>query len=405
MSTEPPLMEGPTSNDYSSNIPNTELQGKAGYIRAPAVLKRTLRGIARRYRGRSVLVGIAAIAAITEIFCATSLSSYLYSFNLFMLTVFGAVALNLLMGTAGLVSIGNAAFLAAGGFTSIIVMRIGLAFPLDVVASGLVSAFVGIVIGLPAVRLQGIYLALATLAGLFIITYLTNVYQTGASGGGDGGFTIPTEFASKGLNGSQPYWAWTLFGCVSLLLLIVTRLSRGRSGRAWRMARDHATAARALGIRVTRYRMMAFAISSSIIGIEGALSLHFTGSISSDQFTLPLSISYVAMVLIGGLDSIAGSVIGAAVVTGLPVVVPKLLTSIIGSQYAENYSAASSEIVYGILVMVFITSSPRGLVGAYYRLVRLLGNRGRGESSESAKPSAGKVIETSTLQEWVTRSD
>lgn len=320
-------------------------------------------------RVRPVYWGIAIIALLTLEFVDGSLKSYLFTFNTCLLAMLGALALNLLMGTAGLVSIGNGAFLSVGGFGSLIAMRSGLAFPFDVIAGGVIAALIGLIIGLPALRLSGLYLALATLSGFFIVTYFANEYQTNAKGGGDGGFNIMPLYASKGLDGAQTYWAWTLFGIVALTLLFACRFAHERSGRAWRMIREHETAAHALGIRVTRYKLMAFSLSSAVIGVQGGLTMHFTGSLSSDQYTLSLAISYIAMVLIGGLDSIAGAVIGAAVVTSLPVLVPKLLTGILGEKTATNHGAAVAQIIYGLLVIIFITSSPRGLVGLYEKIV------------------------------------
>lgn len=321
-------------------------------------------------RVRPVYWGIAVLALSTLWFVDGSLHPYLFTFNSCLLAVLGAIALNLLMGTAGLVSIGNAAFLCVGAFGALIAMRSGLAFPLDVIAGGLIAAVIGLVIGMPALRLSGLYLALATLSGFFIVTYFANEYQTTAEGGGDGGFIIAPLYASKGLDGAQRYWAWTLFGVVAVVLLFASRFAHGRAGRAWRMIRDHETAAHALGIRVTRYKLMAFAISSAVIGVQGGLTMHFTGSLSSDQFTLALAISYIAMVLIGGLDSIAGAVIGAGIVTSLPVLVPKFLTGVLGEETATNHGAAVSQIIYGLLVIIFITSSPRGLIGLVHRISR-----------------------------------
>lgn len=325
----------------------------------------------RRWRIRPVWLGIGLLALLTWAFTSGgTLQSYNFTFNTCLLAVLGAVALNLLMGTAGLVSIGNSAFLAVGGFGALIVMRWQIAFPADVIAAGLIAGAVGIIVGLPALRLRGLYLALATLSAFFIVDYFANQYQRKAKGGGDGGFILSPVYNSRGLEGAQRYWAWTLFGVVAVLLLIMVRVSGERAGRAWRMIRDHETAAAALGIRVVRYKMMAFALSSAIIGAEGALSMHLTGSLSSDQYTLDLAIAYIAMVLIGGLDSIAGAVIGAGIVTALPVVTPKVLSGIIGSAEATQHGSAIAEAIYGLLVIILISSSPRGLVGAYHNALR-----------------------------------
>jgi branched-chain amino acid transport system permease protein len=150
---------------------------------------------------------------------------------------------------------------------------------------------------------------------------------------------------------------------VSVIILIATRLSAERSGRAWRIIRDHEIVAHTLGIPVTRYKMIAFALSSALIGFQGALAARLNGSVSVDQFTLALAIAYIAMVLIGGLDSVLGAVIGAFLVTALPTVMPILITMVIGKLPVASQGPAVAEIAYGLLVIVFITSSPQGIVG------------------------------------------
>src|SRR5207248_5732288 len=142
--------------------------------------------------------------------------------------VFGAVALNLLMGTAGQVSIGNSAFLAVGAFAAVFALHSGLPFPADLLFAAAFAAAVGAVIGLPALRLRGLHLALATLAGFFIVGYFANVYQSKGKGGGSGGFFIPVLYQDRGFIGGQQYWAWTLLVIVALLLIATIRLSRNK---------------------------------------------------------------------------------------------------------------------------------------------------------------------------------
>jgi branched-chain amino acid transport system permease protein len=316
-----------------------------------------------RFRVPPVFAGIACLALLTLYFTTRSSSANLFTFNSCLLAAMGAISLNVLMGTAGQVSIGNSAFLAVGAFAAVFALRAGLPFPLNVVVAAIAAGVAGAVVGLPALRLRGLQLALATLAAFFIVSYAGNQYQSKAKNAGSGGFTIKPLFQSKGLVGGQKYWAWLLLVLTSLLILGASRLVKLRSGRAWRMIRDHETAAPALGIPVTRSKMVVFALSSAVIGLQGGLFAHLTGSVSADQFTLLLAVSYIAMVVVGGLDSIAGAVIGAGVITALPTVVPKVVGIFIGTHSAATKGASLSEIVYGLLVVVFVTSSPRGVVG------------------------------------------
>lgn len=339
----------------------------------------------RRWVPTWLMAGLAVMAISTFYFATKASSANLFTFNSCLLAAFGAIALNVLMGTAGQVSIGTSAFLAVGGFSTIFFMRLGLPFPADVIAAGLAAGVAGLIVGLPALRLRGLQLALATLAAFYIVYYLGNEYQSKAKNAGSGGFSINPLFQSRGLVGGQRYWAWMLFGLTALLVILAGRVTRYRSGREWRLVRDHETAAPALGIAVTRSKMTVFALSSVVIGIQGGLTVYLTGSVAADDFTLLLAVSYVAMVVIGGLDSIAGAVIGAVVVTALPTVVPHVVSSIIGAQQAAQKGASISEIVYGLLVVVFVTSSQRGIVGWFRRFRRVETNR------QSSRRSAGII--------------
>ena len=328
------------------------------------------------------LCWILVTAVITASLVASGSSFYLFTWNSCLLASFGALALNLLMGTAGLVSIGNSAFLAVGAFASVFMIRAGVPFPVDVIVAAFVSALVGVVIGLPALRLRGLHLALSTLAAFFIVTYVASQYQSHTPEASSG-FTLAPLYQSKGLAGGQVYWAWTLLILLSVVIVGAARLAHERSGRAWRMIRDHESIAQTMGIAVTRYKMSAFAISSAVIGFQGGLLAHFTGSVSVDQFTLAQAIAYVAMVLIGGLDSVAGALIGAWLVTALPTIVPKVI-ALVTPETNSTYAPAISQIVYGGLVIIFITSSPQGLVGLSKRVVRWA----RSTTTRSAPPSA-----------------
>jgi branched-chain amino acid transport system permease protein len=323
----------------------------------------------RRVPVRPAWYGVAALTAITIYYVTEGSAFHLFILNTCLLAAVGAIALNLLMGTAGQVSIGNSAFLAVGAFSAVFAVKSGVPFPGDLVVGAVVAAAAGAVIGLPALRLRGLHLALATLAGFFIVQYFATLYQSKGRGGGSGGFYVPVLYQTQGFIGGQQYWAWTLLVIVSVVILVATRLGAERSGRAWRVIRDHEIVAHTLSIPVTRYKMIAFALSSALIGFQGALAAHLSGSVSVDQYTLALAIAYIAMVLIGGLDSVLGAVIGAFLVTALPTLMPVVMTSVLGRLPIASQGPAVAEILYGLLVIVFITSSPQGIVG----LLRNLG--------------------------------
>jgi branched-chain amino acid transport system permease protein len=332
---------------------------------------------------------IIAIALIVVAFVTANGSSYwIYIVDTILLSAIGAIALDLLMGTGGQVSIGNAAFLAVGAYATVWAARSGVPFPLDVIIGGLVCAVAGLIVGLPALRIRGMYLALATLAAFYLAQFVALRYQNKAVGAA--GFFLRPIFTGT-ISQQSASWAWLLLGVLAGTIIFVSWLRSGRSGRAWRMIRDHEVAASIMGIPVSRYKLLLFVISSAIIGIQGGLTAHFTGSVTYESFTLSLSISVIAMILIGGLDSQAGPLIGATVVTTLPIFVPDLMNNFVSSSNATQHASGYAEIVYGALIMIFMIGAPKGLVG----LVGVLGRKApqlrgwpRARTGRPARPRA-----------------
>jgi branched-chain amino acid transport system permease protein len=339
-----------------------------------------------RRRMLAAVGGLILVAAFTVYYIETGTSYSLFILNSILLAIIGSSALNLLQGTAGQISIGNGAFLCVGAFASVVALRSGIGYPYDLLFAIVVGALLGALVGLPAIRIRGFYLAFATLAAQFIFTQLAETYQTHEVG--SSGFIVPLQFTSETLEGQQRSWAYVLVGFAIVTLIIVRWLTTFRLGRAWRLIRDHETIAPSLGIPVTQYKLAAFMISSALISLEGGLTAHLSGYVSSDSFTLALAISYLAMVMIGGQDSIMGSVIGAIVVTSLPYVTENVMSGVASnSQYAPQFS----EILYGGLIVVFIVFSTAGIAGWFRKGFDLvLGERsaGRGGGSRSGPDAA-----------------
>jgi branched-chain amino acid transport system permease protein len=280
----------------------------------------------------------------------------------------GAIALQLLQGTAGLVSVASAGLLAIGAFSSVFMLRSGVPFPADVVCAAGVAGGAGFITGLPTLRLRALFMALATLSTYYIAIFLGNLYQSRVQSAQSAGFFVPTLFGSKGLLNGGRYWAWLLLCLVSILILCVNPLMQGRSGRALRIIREHELIAPTLGVSVTKYKLILFTLSSMVFGLEGGLMAHFTGNVVTDSFPLLLSFQYVAMIVIGGPGSIIGAMIGAAVVIALPVWVPDLVHSVIGDSLGPVAGPNIGLIAYGILVIVFVANSSGGVVGLLGRL-------------------------------------
>jgi branched-chain amino acid transport system permease protein len=314
-------------------------------------------------RARPAWFGVLGLLVITLLFSTTQSSYSVYVLDTILLACFGAIALQVLQGTSGLISIGTAAFLLIGGFGSVFVLRAGAPFPIDIICAVGFAGLAGLIGGLPAVRLRALLLALATLAIHYVAIFLGDLYENHVPGAANGGFFLPTLFGSQGLSDSARYWAWMLAVLLGLLVLGTSRIMKERSGRALRMIREHEHIAPMLGIPVTKYKLLIFMLSSMVIGLEGALLVHFTGSVSTDTFPLTLAFQYVAMIIIGGLDSLAGAVIGAVIVVGLPIWVPDIVGSVVGTSEATANGSNIALIIYGILVVVFVTASPGGVVG------------------------------------------
>jgi branched-chain amino acid transport system permease protein len=305
------------------------------------------------------ITGILALGAATALFIGNASSYHMFIFNTVLLAVIGASALNLLMGTVGQVSIGNAAFLVVGAFSVVVARQLQIGFPFDLLVAIGAGAATGFIVGLPGIRIRGVYLALTTLAANFIFVEIAQKYQSIRAGAA--GFIIPRLFRDTTLLDQQRAWAVVLFGFVAAVLILVRCLTTARIGRAWRLIRSHEIVAPSLGIPVAGYKLGAFMLSSALISLQGALGAHFSGYVSADSFTLTLAISYVAMVLIGGPDSQFGSVIGAAVVIWLPFLTASVIESIPNAP--PTAAAQVALISYGALIVFFITLSPDGLAG------------------------------------------
>jgi branched-chain amino acid transport system permease protein len=314
----------------------------------------------------------------------------LHLYNSFLFSAIGVSGLNLSMGTSGLVSVGSAAFLCVGSFVSVVGETAGLSFPWTVVIGVAVSAVLGGAFALPSARLAALYFALSTLAAQAIVVDLSQNYQL--SKVGDAGFVTTPVFSSRGILGLQETWAWVLTVCLGVVLIGITRVRRGRAGRAWRLLRDHELAAASVGIHVARWRVAAMTLSSGVIGAEGALNYYFTGTTSTSQYTFLLSIEFVAMLLIGGIDTVLGPVLGAAVVVLLPILTKDTVGPIFGTDFASQHGAQVSEMIYGVLVMLAVVLAREGINGllksAWARSLILVG-RGR-QSPPSVRTAEGE---------------
>ncbi len=284
--------------------------------------------------------------------------------NTIGIAVVGAVGLNILVGFTGQISLGQGGFLAVGAFTSAILAgRAGFPVPLSMLCAVLVTAAIGAFFGLPALRLKGLYLAIATLASQEIIVFV--VRRWGWLTGGQGfldverltifGWRLPRQ-------GFEFSWYWIIAVIAVLAVVSARNLFRTALGRSFMAVRDQDIAASAIGVDLTRTKLVAFAVSSGYVGLAGALTAHYTETVTWERFTLDVSIQFLAMIIVGGLGSIAGSVYGAAFIMLLPPLLAELadelrgVTPVLAAQLPAIQAAT-----FGLVIVLFLLFEPRGL--------------------------------------------
>jgi branched-chain amino acid transport system permease protein len=278
----------------------------------------------------------------------------------------GALSLMLLTGYAGQISLGHAGLIAAGAFTTGILAReIAAPFWIALPASALTGIVLGFVFGLPSLRLRGLYLAVSTLALHFVVIYLGGEYET-KRGFSTGILIEPPSLAGFKLGARG--WYFVLLMAAGASLLICINLLRSRSGRAWRAIHVRETVAEALGINIARYKLLAFVISSSMTSVAGCLFAYYRGFVSVEAFDLFLSIQYVAMIIIGGMGSLLGALLGAMFVTVFPYLIEAVLRLLPNAQKLAGDIFAVNYATFGVVMILFLIFEPLGLVGIWRRL-------------------------------------
>lgn len=311
------------------------------------------------------------------------LPSYnIYLLNIIMVNIILAVGLNILVGYTGQISLGHAGFFAIGAYgTSLIMMHLHFPFLAAILLAALVAAIFGIIIGLPALRLEGPYLAIATLGFGLTIMHIIGRWDVF---GGRMGITAPP--LDLGIPKSS--WSWVIGGDVPLyyLILIITvllvigarNLMRTRVGRAFMSIRDDDIAAEVMGVNLTIYKTMSFAVSAFYAGIAGGIYGFVVGFFDPFTFNLILSILFLVMVVVGGLGSIMGAVMGALLITYLQYDLLKnvenlpllggLLVAISRQWFTEIGLANFSSIALGLIMIAIVIFEPLGMFGVWIRI-------------------------------------
>jgi branched-chain amino acid transport system permease protein len=280
--------------------------------------------------------------------------------NQVLLAVVGAVALMLLTGYAGQISLGHAGLLAAGAFTAgILFKEFEAPFWVTLPASAVVGALLGLVFGLPSLRLRGLYLAISTLALHFIVIHAGAEYETRR--GYSTGILIESPITEA------RHWYFALLGAAAATVLFSLNLLRSRTGRAWRAIHGRESVAEALGISVHRAKLTAFVVSSAITALAGCLFAYFRGFVSVEAFSLYLTIQYVAMIIIGGMGSILGAVLGAVFVVLFPYAIDAAMDGLGLAERLSSVVFAVNYAAFGLVMILFLVLEPQGLVGIWRR--------------------------------------
>jgi branched-chain amino acid transport system permease protein len=312
-------------------------------------------------------------------FAPQVLTSYWLS-TLIQIGIFSiaALGLNILVGFTGQISIGHAAFFLFGAFTSAYLSN---TFPIPVFftipLAGVVTAFVGLIFGLPAARLKGLYLAIATLAAQYILLDFFNRAEW-FTGGSVPASANPFSIFGKTFRGDRQYF-YVVLAYVVVCYLLVTNLMRTRDGRALVAVRDHYLSAEIMGINLTKYRTLSFGLAAFFAGIAGALYAHYQLVVSNEGFGIDRSILFLAMVIIGGTGSVMGTLMGTAFVVLLPESIEWLSAGLKGSAIdralaLNNNLTFLREITIGAIIIIFLIFEPDGLahrwrqIKAYWKL-------------------------------------
>ncbi|HLV99208.1 MAG TPA: branched-chain amino acid ABC transporter permease [Ktedonobacterales bacterium] len=378
-----------------------------------------------------VVLGIIAVG----IFFLIASDEWLNIANYTMLAAIAALSLNVLSGYTGQVSLGIAFFMAIGAYTAVWLggdptttffinaqkvpaLGLGLSWLIWLPGAGIVAAIAGAIIGPTALRLKGFYLGIVSLALIFIgqQIFVNASRLTGGPGGrsfpsvtfGSFDFSQQNTILGVAVTSNQQYFLLILVILV-IAAVFVHNVMRSRAGRAFQAVRDNETGAAILGVNLFEAKMGAFILSAFLAGIAGALFAAFNSYVRPDYWGLLLSIQYVAAIIVGGIASVWGSILGAAFVFALPQII-ELLTPQSQSSTSTGviFGIASGDLnaaIYGLLIIVFLLFEPAGMIGLIRRgqlLVRRLSNRPR-KGGEPAKASPNSVhdsefeVESSTL--------
>jgi branched-chain amino acid transport system permease protein len=322
---------------------------------------------------RAWRVGILLVALGAALVLPFALTNFrVFQFTQVLIYAIALLGLNMLTGFNGQISLGHGAFYALGAYTTAIMIdQWSVPYGWTIPTAGVLCLVVGFLFGIPALRLEGIYLALATFALALAVPQILKYFEHWT--GGSQGIVLSKPAAPWGLRLSPDQWLYFLTLAVMVILFaLAANLLRGRTGRAIVAIRDNAIAAEAMGVNTALYKSLTFGVSAAYTGVAGALSALAIAFVAPDAFNIFLSITFLTGIVIGGLASISGAIFGALFIQFVP-------------NWAQDISKAAPWAIYGVFLIGFMYVMPRGIAGA----VRLAAARWWRRRAEPAPTAAG----------------
>ncbi len=336
---------------------------KSPYLKTSFAKDMVIEAFDTPFRKKCAVLGFFVLAA----FPFVASGYFVHIANLIAISCIGALALNLLCGNAGLLSLGHAGFMASGAFATAI-MTLHFKMPIWIVLpiSGVVGAMLGFIAGLPSLRLKGIYLGLSTLAMHHLIHYGCSEYQF--HGGFGFGIRIEDPRIGPLVLADDRVWYFVLWVLVGLTALYIKNLLRSRPGRAWVAIHNRDIAAEIIGINIGYYKVLAFIVSSMVTAMAGSLYSYYTNVASIDEYSFMLTIYYLAMIIVGGMGSILGSLMGAFLITILPFTFLYIFDFFEVSGVMKNFFFAVRSGIFGVVIILFLLIEPLGLAEIWRRV-------------------------------------
>ena len=308
-----------------------------------------------RHSGAGIAVwrwaGTAALIAVAVVLPFTLSNYHVFQLTQVMIYAIAVLGLNILTGYNGQISLGHGGFFAAGAYTAAILMhRYGVPYWATLLPAALVCFALGVLFGLPALRFEGPYLALVTLAMAFAMPQLLKYFDNWT--GGQQGINLIKPPPPPGVALNQDQWLYLIVLAALLIAIrVAANMLNGRTGRAWVAIRDHPIAAAAMGIDTARYKTLAFGTSTLFTGVAGALSAIAVGYVSPESYSLFLSVSFLVGSAVGGISTIGGAIVGGFFIQFVP-------------NFANDISDAAPWAIYGLAMLLCMYTMPHGVVGS-----------------------------------------